>query len=435
LTVNATVLTMDDAGQVIAPGRVLVEGERIARVEEDRGHRPPADEVIDARGGIVIPGLVNAHTHAAMVAFRGVADDLPLKEWLEDYIWPLEREKVTPDLVQRAIRLACAEMALSGTATFVDMYFFQDAAAEVVADFGLRGFLGEGVIDFATPSARDPKTGLRLTRDFVEKWKGHPLIHPIVAPHAPYSCSEELLRECFEMAREYDVPLQIHLAEAEWEREQFLRDKGKTPVRFLADLGGIWERMSGAHMNYVDEEDMRIIRDLGGSVVHNPESNMKLASGICPVPEYLKAGVNVALGTDGAVSNNDLDMFGEMRSAALLHKSARKDPTAVTARQALWMATRGGARLVGMDREIGSIEPGKLADLVLVRTDRPHLRNLVPRASAPPPDSGRSLPEGSPEPHSAIVYSAKSSDVDTVIVAGRVLVRDSALASPFVTAL
>lgn len=418
---------MDDRWSVVSPGRVLVDGERIARVEEDRGPRPPADEIIDADSGILMPGLINAHTHAAMVAFRGVADDLPLKEWLENYIWPLERQKVTPGLIRRAMKIACTEMALSGTTTFVDMYFFQDTAAEIIAEFGLRAFLGEGVIDFPTPSAKDPKVGLRLTRDFIEKWKGHPLIHPIVAPHAPYSCSENLLRESFEMAKAYDVPLQIHLAEAEWERTQFLKEKGKSPVRYLADLGGIWERMSGAHMNYVDADDMRIMRDLCGSVAHNPESNMKLASGICPVPDYLRTGVNVALGTDGAVSNNDLDMFGEMRTAALLQKVARKDPTALSAKQVLWIATRGGARLIGMENLLGSVEENKLADLILVRTDRPHLRNLVGDSASSGPTAIRSSDEGHPEPHSAIVYSAKSSDVDTVMVGGSILVRHGTL--------
>lgn len=418
---------MDDEGRVISPGRLLVDGDRIALVEPDRGPRPDADEVIDARSGILIPGLINAHTHAAMVAFRGVADDLPLKEWLEDYIWPLEREKVTPDLIRSAMALACAEMALSGTTTFVDMYFFQDVAAEVVADFGLRAFLGEGVIDFPTPSAKDPQTGLRITRDFIEKWKGHPLIHPIVAPHAPYSCSESLLRECVHLARAYDVPLQIHLAEAEWERHQFLKEKGKSPVRYLADLGGIWNAMSGAHMNYVDAEDIAIMRNFGASVAHNPESNMKLASGICPVPDYIQAGVNVGLGTDGAVSNNDLDMFGEMRTAALLHKIARRDPTAVSAKQALWMATRGGARLIGMERHLGSLEQGKLADLVLIRSDPPHLRNLIPPDHSDPQLSHGAPASGHPDPYSAIVYSAKSSDVDTVLVSGRIIVRNGAL--------
>ncbi len=426
LLVNAIVVTMDDRGTILAPGRVLLEGSRILRVEEDRGARPGADRIVDCEHGILIPGLINGHTHAAMVAFRGYADDLPLKEWLERYIWPLENARVTPDLIRRAVALAAEEMLLAGITTYVDMYFFQDEAAEVLAEMGIRAYLGEGIIDGPTPAGRSPEEQFRRARDFIERWGDHPLIRPIMAPHAPYSCSERTLREANEMAQAYGIHLQIHLAEDRWELDQFQKERGMTPVRYLAELGLIHPRMSGAHVNYVTKEDIHILRDLGGHVVHNPESNMKLATGICPVPEYLSAGVNVALGTDGAVSNNDLDLFGEMRAASFLQKIHHKDPARLPAREVFWLATRGGARLLGRE-DLGQIAPDKKADLVLIRTDRPHLWNLIPQ------DTGLHAPDGVhglPNVYSALVYSVRAEDVRHVWVNGELRVEDGVYIGP-----
>ncbi len=405
---GGSIFTLDRKNTVYSEAYIGVKDGRIAYLGEKPQEAVSAQEVLNARNKWVFPGFINAHTHAAMVYFRGFADDLPLKEWLEQHIWPLEGKWVTPDFIRDAVQLAAVEMLRSGTTAFCDMYFFQNEAAEVLQSIGIRAFLGEGIIDFPTPSAPRSEAGLKVTQRFIEKWNHHPTIHPIVAPHAPYSCSEKTLKACRELADAYGVPLQIHLTEESRERENFLKQKGMTSVRYLQSIGFLGPSVSGAHANWLDAEDIGILRDTGTGVAHNPESNMKLATGFCPVPELLKAGVKVGLGTDGAASNNDLDMIGEMRSAALLHKASHRDPSAVTAEQIIKIATFGSASILGKDNELGSIEVGKLADVIIISPDSVH---LTPHY----------------HPYSALVYSAKFSDVDTVIVHGKILMKSREL--------
>jgi len=401
---GGTIFTLDQKNTVYSEACVGIKDARIAYLGEKPQEGVSAKEVVNARSQWIFPGFINAHTHAAMVYFRGFADDLPLKEWLEQHIWPLERKWVTPDFIRNAVQLASLEMIRSGTTAFCDMYFFQDEAAEILQRIGIRAFLGEGVIDFPTPSAKTPEKGMLHTQQFIERWKNHPTIHPIVAPHAPYSCSEKTLKASRELADTYGVPLQIHLAEECWERENFLKEKGMTSVKYLQSIGFLGPGVSGAHANWLDADDIRILKEAGAGVAHNPESNMKLATGFCPVPELLKAGIKVGLGTDGAASNNDLDMVGEMRTAALLHKISHRDPTAVTAEQVVRMATIGSASILGKENELGSIEIGKFADLIILSPASPH---LIPHY----------------HPYSALVYSAKSTDVETVIVHGKILMK------------
>ncbi len=355
--------------------------------------------------GIIMPGLINAHCHAAMVGFRGLADDLPLAEWLNKYIWPAERAMVSEEFIRHAAKIALSEMLASGTTLFKDMYFFQDTLAEEVKKAGMRAILTEGVLDYPTPSARTSAEGMDRTRAFIERWKGDGQVFPGVGLHAPYSCSPDVLKEGVELAREQAVPLHIHLSETKAEVDGILEAHGVTPVRFLDDLGVLGPWFVGAHGVWVTPEEMDILAARGAGVVHCPQSNCKLASGVAPVAEYLARGVKLGLGTDGAASNNNLDMFDEMRTCALLHKAQSLDPTAVSARDVIRLATLGGAELVGLGDRLGSLTPGKLADFIVIDGRSPHLRPLR-----------------SPESH--IVYSASGRDVAWVVVGGKVVVEE-----------
>ncbi|MEO0140919.1 MAG: amidohydrolase [candidate division WOR-3 bacterium] len=400
------VITSDPELGTIEDGALITEGERIA----DVGIAPELIKKYDGETfefpmGIIMPGLINAHTHAAMVGFRGLADDLPLSEWLGDYIWPAERAIVSEDFIRHAAKIAISEMLRTGTTLFVDMYFFEEVLAEEVKKAGMRAVLTEGVIDYPTPSARTPEEGLERTRGFIERWKGDDRVYPGVGLHAPYSCSESLIKAGAEMAKEFGVILHMHLSETRTELDDIGRSKGTTPVRFLDELGVLGPWFVGAHGVWVDKRDRDILAKRGAGIVHCPQSNCKLASGIAPVPGYMAQGVRLGLGTDGAASNNNLDMFDEMRTCALIHKAQTCDPTAVRAADVIRMATSGGAETLGLGERIGSLTPGKLADFIVIDGRKPHLRPLR-----------------SPESH--VVYSASGEDVVWVVVGGEVLVED-----------
>jgi 5-methylthioadenosine/S-adenosylhomocysteine deaminase len=403
------VVTFDAAGTVIADGAVAVVDGRIAAVgpAAEVVARYPGAERIDAGGMVVLPGLINAHTHAPMSLFRGLADDLPLMEWLRQHIFPAEAEHVDEDFVRWGTRLACLEMLRGGTTTFVDMYYFEDAIAEEAERCGIRAVAGETVIDFPAPDNATWDEAMAYTRRFVERWRGHPRITPAVAPHAPYTVSAEHLVEAHRLAAELDVPLVIHLAEDRAELAQIREKAGKTPVDYLDGLGVLDERVIAAHVVWPTESEIALLALRGVGVAHCPQSNMKLAAGTAPVPALIAAGVAVGIGTDGAASNNDLDLWEEIDTAAKLHKLVASDPTVLEAKQALAMATIEGARALGMEDEIGSLEPGKRADLILVSAG-----GLLQQPQPP-----------AANPYSLLVYATKASDVDTVIVDGRVVVR------------
>jgi 5-methylthioadenosine/S-adenosylhomocysteine deaminase len=412
LLTNAQVLTMDEAFTVHAPGSIAIgAGEILGTGSIDSQYEPL--ETVDCKGRVVLPGLVNAHTHAPMTLLRGLADDLRLDVWLMGYMMPVEREFVRPDFVALGTKLACAEMIRSGTTCFADMYYFEESVAEAAAAAGLRALCAQTVLKFPAPDAASFEDGLARAREFIAHWHGHPLIRPAVAPHAPYTCTTEILRSCAELACEFDVPVHTHLAETLFEVEGSRREHGMPVVPWVRKHRLFDARVLAAHCVHVDEGEIRTLKDAGAGIAHNPTSNLKLGSGIAPVVKMLALGAAVGIGTDGAASNNDLDMFEEMRLAALLAKGATGDPTALPARQALAMATRMGARALHCDAITGSLEAGKRADLIVVDLDGPH---NVPRF-------GRD-PNGV---YAQLVYAAKASDVVDVMCNGRWLMRDRRL--------
>jgi 5-methylthioadenosine/S-adenosylhomocysteine deaminase len=412
LLTNAHVLTMDERFTVHARGAIAIaDGQILAvgAVESDYGAR----ETMDCAGRVVMPGLVNAHTHAPMTLLRGVADDLRLDVWLMGYMMPVEREFVRPDFVGLGTRLACAEMIRSGTTCFADMYYFEEAVATAAAEAGMRALCGQTVLKFPAPDAASFEDSLARTRDFIARWKPHPLIVPAVAPHAPYTCTEEILRACAELACEFDVPLHTHLAETVAEVDESRRSHGMPVVPWVKKQRLFDARVLAAHCVHVDEGEIRSLRDARAGVAHNPTSNMKLGSGMAPVAKMLELGVAVGIGTDGAASNNDLDMFEETRLAALLAKGISSDPTAVPARTALAMATCMGARAVHLDGLIGSLEAGKRADLIVIDLEQTHNEPRFVRDPA--------------SVYSQIVYAAKAADVVDVMCNGRWLMRERTL--------
>ena len=406
LVTNGVVVTMDGEGRVLQNGAVAVDGSDIVAVgdAEDIGRQFRGRETIDATGQIVLPGLINTHTHAPMVLYRGLADDLALMEWLEKYIFPAEAKTVSPEFVRAGTRLAALEMIQSGTTTFADMYYFEEEIAIETRAAGLRGVLGQTVIRFPVADAATPAEGLARADAFISRFKGDPLITPAVAPHAMYTLDGPTLQRARALARRHGVPTLIHLAETAAEVETSQDQFGMSPVAYLDSLGFLGPGVVAAHAVWVSEPEIAILKARGTSVSHNPESNMKLASGTAPVPQYLAADVAIGLGTDGAASNNDLDMFESMRTASLLHKLHTGDPRVVGARAALEMATIGGARALGLQQQIGSLEPGKRADLIAVSVA-----------------GARQTPMYDPVSH--LVYVARGEDVRTTIVHGKVLMR------------
>lgn len=406
--INGIVVTQDDAGTVLENGAVCVSRERLVYVGSPDGiDAGSAGRIIDAGGGIVMPGLINTHTHAAMTCFRGLADDLELMDWLNNNILPAE-SRLDYDKVYAGTMLACAEMMLSGTTCFSDMYLFEDAVAAAVHAAGMRAVVGEVLYDFDSPSFGTIDNGFEYTRNLIEKWRDDPLITIAVEPHSPYLCAPDLLERAAGMAHEYDVPFIIHLAETKEETATIMNRYGRSPVAHLADIGILSPRVLACHCVDVDEKDIGLLQQYGVKVSHNPESNMKLASGIAPVPAMIDAGVCVGLGTDGPASNNNLDMFMEMDTAAKIHKVNLLDPTAMSARTVLKMATRDAAMALGLDRETGSLEVGKKADIVIVDINKPHMTPLY-------------------DVFSQLVYSASGSDVNTVLINGRIVVENRRL--------
>jgi 5-methylthioadenosine/S-adenosylhomocysteine deaminase len=402
------VITMDAGRRVIENGAVAVRGQRIVaagtRREIDRDYQPK--QRLDRPDALISPGLVNTHTHAPMVLLRGIADDLSLQDWLEKYIFPAEARNVKPDFVRWGTRLACLEMLSGGTTTFTDMYYFEDVIAETAKECGMRGVLGETIIGFPSPDSKTPADALVLTDKFMTRFHDDPLITPAVAPHAIYTNSDETLRDCRALANRHSAPLLIHLSETKRENDEVLAKRGKTPTAALDALGVFHGRTVAAHAVWVNDADLAILRDLHVGIGHCPSSNMKLASGVAPVVKMLALDLAVGLGPDGpAGSNNDLDMFEEMDLASKLQKVTIGDPEALPARQALEMATIRGARALGMEKEIGSLEPGKRADVIVVRLDRAHAVPLY-------------------DVYSQMVYALKASDVQDVMVDGRAVVRD-----------
>jgi 5-methylthioadenosine/S-adenosylhomocysteine deaminase len=410
LLTGGTVVTMAAGQQVFDPGAVAVAGSRIVAVGEAAGvgARYPAARTLDTTGRIVLPGLVNAHTHVPMTLFRGLADDLELMDWLQEHIFPAEAKMVDEELVRWGTRLACLEMLRGGTTTFADMYYFEDAIAEEVERCGMRAVLGETLVDFPSPDHDTWEGAIEYTERFLERWRDHPRIVPAVAPHAPYTVSGEHLIAAHALAETHDAPLLVHLAEDKSEVRTIRERHGRGPVEYLSGLGVLSDRVLAAHVIWPTEGEMRLLAARGVGVAHCPQSNMKLAAGIAPVPRLLELGVAVGLGTDGPASNNDLDLWDEMDTAAKLHKVALGDPTAMDARTTLRLATLGGAEALGLASEIGSLEVGKRADLVVVRTDGYHQTPWF-------------------DPYSLLVYSTKASDVESVMVEGEWVVRDGSV--------
>jgi 5-methylthioadenosine/S-adenosylhomocysteine deaminase len=407
------VVTMDGQFRVIENGAVAIRGERIAAAgpaaEINRTYQPK--HRLDRGNAIIAPGLINTHTHAAMSLMRGIADDMRLQEWLEKFIFPAEAKNVSPDFVRWGTRLACLEMMLSGTTTFTDMYYFEDVVAEVAKEAGMRGVFGESVIGFPVADAKTPADALALTERFIKRFQGDPLVTPAVAPHALYTNSDETLKAARALANKYHVPLLIHVAETEKERLDSIEKFNLSPVKKLDSLGIFDGRTVAAHSVWVDAEDMDILRDRHVGVGHCPSSNMKLSSGAAPVTAMLARGIAVGLGSDGpAGSNNDFNLFEEMDLAAKLQKLVTRDPRALPARQAVEMATRLGARALGLEQETGSLEAGKRADLIVVRLDQPHATPMY-------------------DVYSQLVYALKGSDVRDVVINGKIVVKDRQVVS------
>jgi 5-methylthioadenosine/S-adenosylhomocysteine deaminase len=399
---NAIILTMNPNLRVFERGFLAIKGDKIVALGSSLPKNYSARKKINAAGKLIMPGLINTHTHAAMVLFRGLADDLPLQEWLMEHIVPAEKKYINEENVEKAVELAIIEMIASGTTTFNDMYFYSEKTAEVAQRIGMRALVAEGFTRFKSPRGLNDAQTLKLSEKLITKYQNHPLISIAVAPHSPYACSETSLIEAAELAKKYKVPLHIHLDETEIEHQTFLQEKKKTPTQFLADLGVLGSKTIAAHCVKVNDEDIAILQKTQTGVSHNPESNMKLTSGIAPIFEMLSANLKVGLGTDGAASNNNLDMFEELSTATRLHKLDSQNPLFITARQIIKMATIGGAQVLGLDDKIGSLEVGKLADLIVVDLQKPHLKPLY-------------------DPYSAIAYSMQSSDIETVIINGQIV--------------
>ncbi len=406
LLLNGLVLTLDDEDRRFQPGGVAVRSSEIVAVGPSdvikAGYRAP--KTLDVSGCVVMPGLVNSHTHGAMTLFRGLADDLPLMEWLNEHIFPAEA-KLTEEWVYWGSLLACAEMILSGTTTFCDMYLFAHKVAEAAKAAGIRAVVGEVLYDFPSPNYGPVENGLRFTESLIEAYAGDPLVRIAVEPHALYTCSPDLLARCHELATKHRVPLIVHLSENEPEVRQVVDRYGARPVQHLERLGILGPHLVADHCVVLDERDMELLASRHVHVVHNPESNMKLASGVAPVPRLLDLGVNVALGTDGCASNNDLDLFTEMDTCAKLHKVATLDPTVTPARSVLEMATRNGARALGLGSRIGVLSPGGFADVIVLDFDQVHLTPLY-------------------RPVSHLVYAARGADVRHNVIHGRLVMEN-----------
>jgi 5-methylthioadenosine/S-adenosylhomocysteine deaminase len=413
LITGGTVVTMDADRRIIENGYVIVKGDTIIAVGEGLPHMPNGPiftkQTIDAHGALVLPGFINGHTHVPMTLLRGLHDDVTLDDWLRKYIFPAEAKNVTEDFVRWGTRLAAAEQIRSGVTTFADMYYFEDAVAEETKAAGMRGVLGETFIDFPAPDNKTNAAMLEYTEKFLKRWQGDPLIHAAAAPHSIYTCSAKTLQDSAALARKYHAPILIHVAEMKKELDDSLKQNGLTPVQYLEKLGVLGPDVLAAHCIFVDEKDRKILADHQVGCVHNPSSNMMLASGVAPVIEERAAGIAVGLGTDGpAGSNNDLDLMEEMDLAAKLQKITKMDPRALGAKSVVEMATIEGSKALHMEKEIGSLEVGKKADIILISLEEP---NAVPMYNI----------------YAQLAYALKGSDVETVVIGGRIIMRDKKL--------
>jgi 5-methylthioadenosine/S-adenosylhomocysteine deaminase len=407
IVAHGTVVTMDGQRRILQDGAIAIQGDAIAAIDTTAkiDAMYESSKVIDARGGLILPGLINAHTHMSMSLFRGLADDLSLDDWLNKYIFPAEHRYVTRDFVTWSTRLSLLEMLRGGTTTVADMYYFEEEVAEATKAAGMRGVLGETLIGFPSPDSATPADALSYTELFLKHWKGDPLITAAVAPHSIYTCPETLLKDAAALAQRNQAPLLIHVAEAPFEIEKSRHEHGLTTVQYLARIGLLGPNVLGAHCIWLDQADVQTLAHSGVGCSFNPSSNMKTAAGLMPAVELLAAGVAVGIGTDGAASNNNQDMFEEMDLAAKEQKFARMDPKVLTAAQIVGMATVTGARALHLERQIGSLEVGKKADLIVIDTSAPHATPMY-------------------DVYSAIVYALKSSDVRTSVIGGKVVMED-----------
>ena len=408
LIYGAGLLPFPQQSRFIPNGWLAIKGNQIVGMDSGKPPDLSALRTIEAKECLLMPGLINSHIHAPMALFRGLADDLPLQKWLLEYIFPAEGKWVNEEFVSCGTSLACAEMIRAGTTTFADGYFFEEKVFQTVEQIGMRALLAEGILDFPTPDSPSSEEPLKKISDFIKNHGQSSSIRPTLFAHSVYTCSPDLLRRCRELSDRYEVSWVIHLAETQSELEEVSKKYGATPVKHLQNLDLLSPSLIACHCVWLTEEEMDILARFGVRVVHNPESNMKLASGVAPVPDLLARGIPVGLGTDGCASNNNLDLFQEMDFAAKLHKVHRLDPTVMPAQTVLEMATIGGARVLGMEKEIGSLEVGKKADIIILDLNRPHLQpvyNIV----------------------SHLVYSATGADVRDVIIDGKLVMENRKL--------
>ena len=410
LVLGGTIVTMDSARQVIDDGGIAVRAGRIVAIgsRAQIEARYTSRQRVNATGKLITPGLINGHTHIPMVLFRGLADDLDLQEWLTKYIFPAEAKNVTEDFVRVGARLGLAEMIRGGTTTYCDMYYFEDAIAEETSKAGVRGVLGETVIDFPVADNKTNAEAMTYVEKFVSRWKGNDLIVPAIAPHAPYTVSEDHLKAVRAFSDRTGAAIVTHVSETKRELDDSIKAKGASPVAYLERIGFLSERVIAAHMVWPQGSDIEILKKRRVGVVHNPQSNMKLASGVAPIPKMMEQGVLLGLGTDGAASNNDLNMWEEMDTVAKLHKVFSGDPKVISAQQAFELATIRGAQALHLEKEIGSLEVGKRADLLLIERDS---LNQIPLYNI----------------YSDLVYATKASDVEGVIINGRVVMQNRRL--------
>ena len=411
IVTGGTVVTMDGERHIYEDGAVVLRGDMIVAVgpRSQLEARYESKQIIDAKNTLVLPGFINGHTHVPMTLFRGLHDDVSLNDWLYKYIFPAEAKNVTEEFVRWGTRLAAAEQIRSGVTTFADMYYFEDAVAEETKAAGMRGVLGETFIDFPAPDNKTEAAMLDYTEKFLKKWQDDPLIHAAVAPHSIYTCSQKTLQDASALARKYHAPILIHTAEMKKEWEDSEKQNGASPVQYLERIGVLGPDVVAAHCIFVDETDRKILAQHKVGCVHNPSSNMMIASGVAPVPEMRAAGIAVGLGTDGpAGSNNDLDLMEEIDLAAKLAKITKMNPLALNAQAVVEMATIDGARALHMEKEIGSLEAGKKADVIVISLNEP---NAVPMYDV----------------YAQIAYSLKASDVETVVIGGRIVMRDRQL--------
>jgi len=405
---GGTLMTMAEGPASTNPASIFIKKDKIVDIKtsDDRYQVPRGAEIIDARNGIIMPGLINAHSHTAMTLFRGLADDLPLQQWLYDHIFPAESKHLNPETVYWGTLLGCLEMISSGTTSFIEGYFLQDSTVQATHRSGLRALIAQGIIDFPAPGVSDPAKNLQVGKEFIEKWLGFSdRITPGLFCHSPLTCSDKTLKGAVEISRNFSLPLQIHLSETSEEVEEISEKTGQRPVHYLDGLGLLNHHLIASHAIHLDIEEIELLSRKGVRVVHVPESNMKMSSGVARIPEMLRMGMTVGLGTDGCASNNNMDLFQEMDSAAKLSKVFTLDPVILGAETVLKMVTIGGAKIMGLEKEIGTIEVGKKADIIVVDLQSPHLVPLY-------------------NPMSTIVYSANGADVKDVIVNGQVLMKD-----------